>query len=137
MNLDRAVGIQQRQSHTDFADDIALLSQSFAGMQKVLLDVEREASIVGLKINVSKTQHIMVGDWPDHSQEDRVLRVADGTTALVDDFKYLGSWIMDLLKDFLVRKAPWDAALKMSKIWKSTLSRNLKLGFSKSVMKIV
>ena len=90
MNLDRAVGIQQRQSHT-LTDDIALLSQSFAGMQKVLLDVEREASIVGLKINVSKTQHIMVGDWPDHSQEDRVLRVADGTTALVDDFKYLGS----------------------------------------------
>lgn len=78
-------------THTDFADDIALLSQSFAAVQKVRLDVERKASIVGLKINVSKTQYIMVGDWSDHSQEDRVLRVADGTTALLDDFKYLGS----------------------------------------------
>ena len=39
------------------------------------------------------TQYIMVGDWSDHSQADRVLRVADSTTALVDDFKYLGSWM--------------------------------------------
>lgn len=31
---------------TDFADDIALLSQSIAGAQKMLLDVEREASTV-------------------------------------------------------------------------------------------
>lgn len=45
---------------------------------------------------------------------------------------------MDLLKDFLVRKAlPWDTALKMSKIWKSTLSRNLKLGFFKATMEAV
>ena len=123
---------------TDFADDIALLSQSIAGAQKMLLDVEREASIVGLKINVAKTQYIMVGDWSDHSQADCVLRVAAGTIALVDDFRYLGSWIMDSKKDFLARKAlAWDAALKLSKIWKSSMSRNLKLRFFKATVETV
>lgn len=37
----------------------------------------------------------MVGNWSDHLQADQVLRVADGAIAIVDDFKYLGSWIMD------------------------------------------
>ena len=53
----------------DFADDIALLSQSVFGAQNMLLDIEREAATIGLKINVAKTEYIMVGNWSDHSQE--------------------------------------------------------------------
>jgi len=43
----------------------------------------------GSKINVTKTQYIMVGDWSNHLQADCVLRVDDGTIALVGDFKYI------------------------------------------------
>jgi len=44
----------------------------------------------------------------------------------VDDFKYLGSWIDNTLKD--VRKAQaWVACNKLSKIWKSNFNRHLKV----------
>ena len=45
----------------------------------------------------------------------------------VDDFKYLGSWIDNTLKDMNTRKAQaWVACNKLTKIWKSNLNRNLK-----------
>ena len=41
-------------------------------------------------------------------------------------------------KDFLARKAlAWEAALKLSKIWKSLMSRNLKLRFIKATVETV
>ena len=40
----------------------------------------------------------------------------------VDNFKYLGSRIMDSEKDFKIRKAlAWTACNKMDKIWRSNL----------------
>ena len=97
-----------------------------------------KAAIIGLTINVAKTEYITVGDWSDHSQADCVLRVTEGTVVPVDDFKYLGAWIMDSKKDFLARKAlAWETALRMSKIWKSPLSRNLKLSFFRATVETV
>ena len=46
----------------------------------------------------------------------------------VKDFKYLGSWVQSTEQDIKVRKAmAWKACNKRTKIWKSTLSRNLKI----------
>ena len=46
----------------------------------------------------------------------------------VDDFVYLGSWIGNSVKDFEVRKAKaWSALNKMNRIWKSKMSRKLKM----------
>ena len=46
----------------------------------------------------------------------------------VKDFKYLGSWVQSTEQDIKVRKAmAWKACSKLTKIWKSTLSRNLKI----------
>ena len=116
-------------TNTNFADDATLLSQSITGAQKMLLDIERETATIGLNINVAKTEYIMVDNWYDHSQADCVLRVTEGTVAFVDDFAYLGPWIMDSKKDFLARKAlAWEAALRTSKIWKSMAARNQYLG---------
>ena len=44
------------------------------------------------------------------------------------DFKYLGSWVQSTGQDIKVRKAmAWKACNKLTKIWKSILSRNLKI----------
>ena len=40
----------------------------------------------------------------------------------VADFKYLGSWLLNSKKDFLVRKAlAWSAITHLNRIWKSTV----------------
>ena len=45
----------------------------------------------------------------------------------VDDFKYLGSYIMDSGKDFRIRKAvAWGACNKLDKIWRSTKPSSIK-----------
>ena len=44
------------------------------------------------------------------------------------NFKYLGSWMESLEKDFDVRKAlAWSSCHKLQKIWNSTLSRRMKV----------
>ena len=48
----------------------------------------------------------------------------------VEDFKYLGSFVMSTAKDIKVRKAKaWTALNGMEKIWKSDISRALKERF--------
>ena len=49
---------------------------------------------------------------------------------MVQQFKYLGSYLPDSFKDFQVRKAvAWDACNKLERIWISNLDRNLKIRF--------
>ena len=47
----------------DYADDIALLSNSIPNGQAMLLSIETWAAKVGLKINHSKTEYMLVGNW--------------------------------------------------------------------------
>ena len=122
-------------THTDFADDIAILSSNLTNGQILLSAIEREASKVRLIINRKKTEFIVVGDIkvPPNS-----LLVCDGPIKQVDDFKYLGSWLMSSSKDFEVRKATaWKAAIRMVKIWKSNLSRQCKLNIFTSTVESV
>ena len=47
---------------------------------------------------------------------------------IVDNFKYLGSWMQSSEKDFNIRKAlAWSAANKMKKLWKSSTRDSLKV----------
>ena len=69
----------------DFADDIALISSDEKKVQSMLLSVEKWALKVGLKINASKTEYLLSGDWSK-------LKLNSGTILNeVQDFKYLGS----------------------------------------------
>ena len=52
---------------------------------------------------------------------------ADGQLERVEDFKYLGSYIMSSARDIKVRKA--KALNDMSKIWTSDISRPVKARF--------
>jgi len=102
-------------SDLDFADDIMLTSDCAIKAQTMLSAIEETALKVGLRINLKKTEYLLVGNWTDPV----IIFLTSGPIARVEDFKYLGSWLMNSTKDFEVRKAlAWNAATKLVKVWK-------------------
>ena len=57
----------------------------------------------------------------------------------VDDFKYLGSYVSDIMKDFNTRKGMvWSACIiKLQKVWTSVISENMKLKFFRACVEPV
>ena len=108
-----------------FADDIALLADCMENAQHLLKALQEAAALVGLHLNEGKTEFI------SNSQESQntSLKTLNGTDIKkVDDFKYLGSWIMDSGKDFTIRKAQaWSACNKLARIWCSNLPNKSKV----------
>ena len=109
-----------------FADDITLFSDNESKAQAMLSAIERVALRVGLKINRSKTEFMLVGRW---DATPPTITLASGPLRQVDDFKYLGSWLRDSMKDFKVREAlAWKACTRLVKVWKSKIvTRAVKL----------
>ena len=107
----------------DFADDIALLSDEIQQAQELLLRVESECKKVGLGINAKKTKGLAF-----NIEEPAPLHTTEGTEIeWVKDFKYLGSWVEDSVKDLSIRKAlAWKALNNMSKVWKSDMRYGMK-----------
>ena len=117
----------------DFADDIALLSDSIDQAKKLLRNVEIECGKVGLSLNAKKTKAMFFNVDPGNTE---ALETLDGNKikqAMVEengeqDFKYLGSWICSKERDINVRKAlAWQSLNKLKNIWRSTLDRRLKI----------
>ena len=106
----------------DFADDIALLSDTASKASDLLLATERECRKIGLHLNSKKTK-VMALNIPDAT----FLSMNNDEVEKVSDFKYLGSWVSSTEQDIKVRRAlAWNALHKMSKVWKSTLRDDLK-----------
>ncbi|XP_030837131.1 uncharacterized protein LOC115922362 [Strongylocentrotus purpuratus] len=85
---------------TDFADDIALISDNLEKAQKLLEQVESAASQVGLQINSTKTEFMM------YNLREGDICTADRTKLKqVQDFQYLGSWVDQSKQDLIIRKA--------------------------------
>ena len=100
----------------DFADDIILLAPTIRNAQRLLSNLEKWALKVGLRINQKKTEFILVGDWI--SKNLHTISTRDGPLKRVDDYKYLGSWLLNSDKDFRVRKElAWKAAKSLYRIW--------------------
>ena len=114
----------------DFADDLSLLSNYLEDAQLLLHSLEHAASLVGLHLNKDKTQYITT------SKSESVIKTSDGhAIKKVEDFKYLGAWIMDSGKDFNTRKAQaWSACNKVDSIWRSDLPKNIKIQFFQSLI---
>ena len=93
-----------------FADDIALISEEVNQAQEFLTRVETESARIGLHLNAKKTK-IMEFNQDSPSQ----IFSKDGTPIkVVDNFKYLGSWLGSSYKDFEIRKAlAWTACHKI------------------------
>ena len=109
----------------EFADDVALVTDSIEAAQNFLGRLEAAALSVGLAMNVGKTEfmtlNIPVEECNIKSSSGRQLNH-------VQDFKYLGSWIATTEKDIRTRKAKaWAACHKLKKVWKSNLRRSLKI----------
>ena len=109
---------------TDFADDIALISEQISQAQEMLNRVETETRKIGLFLNEKKTETMQFNQEIDTS----LIGKSDGVIKTVDNFKYLGGWMHSSSKDFEIRKAlAWTSCHKLRKIWKSKLNRKLKV----------
>ena len=111
----------------DFADDIVLLAPTLPKAQKLIKNLEKAALKVGLKINQSKTEYILVGDWGNKTQRD--IKIAAGPLKRVEDYKYLGSWLLNSTTDFKIRKdLAWIAIKKLYRVWgSSVITREVKI----------
>jgi len=100
-------------SDLDFADDIALLSQNAEQAQLLLTQLEVEAAKVGLHLNGKKTK-VMTYNQPGPV----TITTRNGDSLeIVENFKYLGSWMESTEKDFEIRKAlAWSSCHKLKKI---------------------
>ena len=110
----------------DFADDICLLCNEIQQAQELLSRVENECGKVGLGLNARKTE-VMTYNIPGHNP----LKTSGGCILKeVDNFKYLGSWMDSTEAEITRRKAlAWRALNNMTRIWKSHMSRRVKLSF--------
>ena len=106
----------------DYADDIALISDTAEKGRALLLTVEKECRKIGLKLNAKKTKVMSV------NTEDKTITTADGTELeSVEDFKYLGAWTASTEQDLKVRRAlAWKALHGMRRVWSSDMGEDLK-----------
>ena len=117
-----------------FAGDVALISEEIEQAQEILTRVEKEAAQVGLHVNAKKTESM-----PYNQENEVTIKTISGNNVKnVDNFKYLGSWMMSSQKDFEIRKAlAWSACHKMKNIWHSNLNRKMKIRIFKSTVESV
>jgi hypothetical protein len=120
---------------TYFADDIVLLSEQIKQTHDLLTKVETSTAQRGLEMNVKKTKVMAY----NQSDEVRTLTRDGSQLVVVQDFKYLGSWIDSFEKDIKICKAEaWRALNKLNKIWKANLSRDIKISlFSTKVESVL
>ena len=113
----------------DYADDLALISDTIDEATKLLHLVEKAASEIGLYINAKKTEFI------SFNQTGEIKSLNGNSLKSVKDFSYLGSNIQSTEKDINIRKAKaWKALDGLSVIWKSNLTDRLKRDFFKAVV---
>ena len=100
------------------------LSEQIEQAQESLYRLETEAEVVGLYCNAKKTE-------VQHFNQDVPVQISAKNGEIlknVDNFKYLGSWTKSSENYFNVRKAlAWNTCHKLSKIWKSSLTRSTKI----------
>jgi len=103
----------------DFADDIALIDESWNSMQQSTSTLTKEANKVGLHINADKRKLMTTSVWSDRSD----IQAAGSDIEKVDDFCYLGSLISSngsCEKDVKVQIGKAAAVLgRIKKIWRN------------------
>ena len=120
----------------DFADDIALMSESGHSLQELTHNLEEYASQFGLRINSGKTK-VMSIDTRNNNRTQIV--VGDSPVESVDNFTYLGSVLArdgGAERDIAIRVGKATGIFrKMNRIWKSnTLSLKIKLQLYHSIV---
>ena len=81
---------------TDFADDIALISEHISQAQEMIIRVETETGRIGLFLNEKKTETMQY----NQEYETPIIGKSGGVIKVVDNFKYIGGWMHSTQKDF-------------------------------------
>ena len=119
----------------DYADDMALISDTLPKAQELLNSLEKASNKVGLFLNAKKTKYMTINVDANHppvtAQSGQVLEE-------VLDFKYLGSYIADSRKDFMTRKGQaWDVCNKLRLIWESNIAEETKVSFFRACVESI
>ena len=114
----------------DFADDLALISQTIEQAQLFLLIVESAAEELDLYTNEDNTGYM------SFIHQDGYLVTLNGSKLKrVNNFLYLGFCVYSSEKDINVRIAKaWAALSKMDCIWKTNMSRKLTISFFRATI---
>ena len=125
----------KRLADLDFADDIALLDNTWSGMIELTKRVEAEAGRAGLRINATKSKVMRVGHW-ETTQE---IRAGGEPIDEVDDFGYLGSVIASdgsCDKEVRCRLGKASAVFgRLNSIWRNKgLSLHIKIRLYKAIV---
>ena len=117
-----------------YADDIALINKSLQLAENLLRSVESSALLVGLHLNAGKTE--ILTNNIDNPYEVKTL--SGHTLKQIQNFKYLGAHMPDSYHDFNARKClAWAAVNKLDNIWKSKLTRELKVKFFRACVESI
>ena len=103
----------QKLTDVDYADDLAVTSDTISNAETLLHQLENAAKDVGLYVNASKTEHIRFG------QQGTIQTTSGETIKAVESFTYLGSEINSMKQDVKIRIAnAWATLNKMDVVWK-------------------
>ena len=108
----------------DYADDIALLSNTPGQAETLLHSLEREAASIGFHFNADETEYTCF------NQRDNISTLNCSFQKLVDKFTYLGSSVSSTETDidtWLVKA--WTSIEELSVIWKLDLTDKMKRSF--------
>jgi len=122
-------------SDLDFGDDIALLHDSWNGMQTMTSSLHEEALKVGLIVNVAKTKIMRVGDWTSAMG----IKVGQEELEECDEFCYLGSTIGNdggCDREITIRLGKANGAFgRLGRIWASrNISTQVKVRLYESLV---
>ena len=124
----------EKLSDLDFADDIALLSDSLADAQAMLNRVEQSCQAVGLHLNSTKTKFMHINPKANAGQ---LKSSKNEPIELVSDFKYLGGYTATKYDIKYRTGQAWAALNALSKIWKSPICQTTKTRIFKSTVESI
>ena len=108
----------------DYADDLALLANTPNQAETLLHSLERAAAGIGLHVNVHKTEYMC------YNQTGNITTLDGASLRLVDKFTDLGSSVSSTENDIDTRLTKaWTAIDRLSIIWKSDLTDEMKRSF--------
>jgi hypothetical protein len=126
MLAERADRLGKRFLGTLFADDAAMLGGGVRELvevlqqcQRFLAVFERTGSTVGLEINVTKTEVLVVTKGKQVTKNSVLRLLSEEELKVVRDFNFLGSYLGSELADMRRRlKRGWDVVRRLAKFWR-------------------
>ena len=113
----------------DYADDIAFLANTSTKVESLLYSVEQAAGDIGFHVNTNKT------DYMCFNREGPISTLNGVPQKLIDNFTYLAIRVSSTESNVRLRLIKVSTAIdRLSSIWKSDLSDEIKRDFFKAAV---